>query len=133
MSEVIDEARERRISLTLGMLHALGDDELDKAQHCLETFAQENRVSMEQEDVVVFRVLIAIQRGWALNALHLLNEFDENFRPDLRVLCLFFLQDPQWKGMAEHLKAHSPDENIRRSMGHLLEAPEPTGLLPRAS
>ncbi|MBN3806309.1 hypothetical protein GXB81_25100 [Paraburkholderia sp. Ac-20336] len=133
MNEAIDEARERRISLTLGMLHALGDDELDKAQACLETLAQENRVSMEQEDVVVFRVLIAIQRGWALNALHLLNEFDEDFRPDLRVLCLFFLQDPNWKGRAADLVENSPHEHIRCAMTHLLEQPEPTGLLASAS
>ncbi len=133
MSEVIDEARERRIALTLGMLHALGDDELDKAQDCLETLAQENGVSMEQEDIVVFRVLIAIQRGWALSGLHLLNEFDEDFRPDLRVLCLFFLQDPQWKGMAEHLKEHSPHEKVRLAMTHLLEAPDPAGLLASAA
>jgi len=120
MQKQVDAARERRVSLTLGLLHAFGDDDLDKAQECLDTFAQENGLSQEQEDVVVFRVMIAIQRGRALDALHLMNDFGEDFHPELRALSLFFLRDPLWRGLATELAENSPHENVRVGMTNLL-------------
>jgi type III secretion protein HrpB1 len=120
MYESLENTREHKIELTSAMMHALGDDDLDKAEDLLDNLQELNELDDEHPDVLTFRVMIAVQRGQALDALRLLNSLDEEHCPELRVLCLFFIEDPLWQGLAAHLVETSPDPDVRASMADLL-------------
>lgn len=70
-------------------------------------------------DMLVFPVLIAIQRGRALDALQQINSLPADQHPELRALCLQMLGDPSWHGEATAL-LDAPDPDIRKAMGQLL-------------
>lgn len=114
---------EQRADLASALLHALGDDELDRADVLLEELREVNGLTDHHPDILLFHVLISIQRGQAIDALHYLNDMGEGqYPPHLRVLCLFFIQDVVWQGLAAELAERSPDPEVRRSMTHLLES-----------
>jgi type III secretion protein HrpB1 len=120
MIQDIDVTRENGHALASAMLHAIGDNRLDEAEVWLENLRQLNDVGDDHRDVLMFRVLIAIQRGQAVDALCYLNGLDENHCPDLKALCMYFAQDPMWEGLATDLADNSPDEQIRHSMALLI-------------
>lgn len=76
-------------------------------------------------EMLVFPVLIAIQRGQALEALRLVDDQPPGRCPELRALCLKVLGDPRWQGEATAL-LDSSDPAVARSMRELLSlAPAP--------
>jgi hypothetical protein len=109
--------------LASALLHAIGDDRLDDAQRRLEELQELNGLPETHPDVLRFRVLIAIQRGQAKDALHYLNGLDAQLCPELRVLCMFFMQDPLWQGLAAELAENSADPEVRQSMALLIQRP----------
>lgn len=119
---------EHKTELASALLHALGDDELDRADMLLEELRDVNGFSDHHPDILLFHVLISIQRGQAMDALHYLNQLGEGqYPPHLRVLCLFFIQDPVWQGLAADLAENSPDPEVRLSMSNLLRSLTDTG------
>jgi len=123
MQQQADVTREQKAEIASAMLHALGDDELDRAQRLLEDLQELNGLTQDHPDILVFRVIIAIQRGQALDALQYLNQLGEGeCPPELRALCLFFIEDPVWQGLATELVENSPNPEVRRSMAALLES-----------
>ena len=123
MQQQADVTREQKAEIASAMLHALGDDELDRAQRLLEDLQELNGLTQDHPDILVFRVIIAIQRGQALDALQYLNHLgEEQCPPELRALCLFFIEDPVWQGLATELAENSPNPEVRRSMAALLES-----------
>ena len=128
MQQHTDVTREQKTELASALLHALGDDELDRADMLLDELREVNGLTDHHPDILLFHVLISIQRGQAMDALHYLNQLGEGqYPPHLRVLCLFFIQDPVWQGLAAELAENSPDPEVRRSMTHLLESLTDTG------
>ncbi|UIF88626.1 hypothetical protein KAF44_24350 (plasmid) [Cupriavidus necator] len=77
------------------------------------------------KDLLVFPVVIAIQRGHALDALRYLNGLPEERCPELKALCLNLLNDPIWHSYAES-KADSADPFVRNAMRRLLGRDEGT-------
>jgi type III secretion protein HrpB1 len=123
MQQQADATYEQKAEIASAMLHALGDDELDRAQRLLEELREANGLSEDHPDILVFRVIIAIQRGQALDALQYLTQLgEEQCPPHLRALCLFFIEDPVWQGLATELAENSPDPEVRSSMASLLES-----------
>lgn len=119
---------EQKTELASALLHALGDDELDRADMLLEELRDLNGLTDHHPDILLFHVLISIQRGQAMDALHYLNQLGEgHYPPHLRVLCLFFIQDPVWQGLAADLAENSPDPEVRLSMANLLRSLTDTG------
>lgn len=119
---------EHKTELASALLHALGDDELDRADMLLEELRDANGFTDHHPDILLFHVLISIQRGQAMDALHYLNQLGEGqYPPHLRVLCLFFIQDPVWQGLAADLAENSPDPEVRLSMSNLLRSLTDTG------
>jgi hypothetical protein len=119
---------EQKTELTCDLLHALGDNELDRADMLLEEIRDMNGLTDHHPDILLFHVLISIQRGQAMDALHYLNQLGEDeYPPHLRVLCLFFIQDPVWQGLATDLAENSPDPEVRESMANLLRSLTDTG------
>ncbi len=117
-----------KTELASALLHALGDDELDRADMLLEELRDLNGLADHHPDILLFHVLISIQRGQAMDALHYLNQLGEGqYPPHLRVLCLFFIQDPVWQGLAADLAENSPDPEVRFSMASLLKSLTDTG------
>jgi len=113
--------REQVIAGLQAMMDAIVADELDLAGHELESLAARTGRSMDHPDVLYFRVLIAIQRGQSLEALqYLTNEFGEDAHPELRVLCLYSIQDPLWEGLAQAL-SETGDASTRQAMTLMLE------------
>ncbi|MBP0633614.1 MULTISPECIES: HrpB1 family type III secretion system apparatus protein [unclassified Cupriavidus] len=120
MLEPTDALRQHRTEVISAILHALGDNELDEAQAQIENLIELTKLPSDHPDILVFRVLVYIQRGEALNALHYLNGLDQQHCPDLRTLCLYFLEDPLWEGLATELAESDPRPHIRTSMGLLI-------------
>ncbi len=120
MQQQADTTREHKAEIASAMLHALGDDELDRAQQLLEELQELNGLPEDHPDILVFRVIIAIQRGQALDALQHLNQLGEEHSPELRALCMFFIEDPVWQGLATELAENSPSPDVQRSMAALL-------------
>jgi hypothetical protein len=115
-------AHEDGYKMASALLHAIGDEQLDEAEIWLERLRELNRVSQDHPDILMFRVLIAIQRGQSVDALRYINSLHEDTCPDVRALCLFFAQDPTWEGLATELAAHSPHQHIRESMAQLINS-----------
>jgi hypothetical protein len=80
-------------------------------------------------EMLVFPVLIAIQRGDTLHALQQINQRPEGSHAGLRALCLRMLGDPSWVGEAKAL-VDSPDVGIAHAMRQLL-GDSPGGLAPQ--
>ncbi len=78
--------------------------------------------------MLVFPVVIAIQKGQAVEALRHINSLPEDRCPELRALCLCMAGDPTWHGEATAL-LDSPDPAVVRAMRKLLgETPGPDPL-----
>jgi type III secretion protein HrpB1 len=74
------------------------------------------------ENVLIFPVLFAIQRGQVMQALQRLNQLPAQRCPELRVLCLSVLGDPIWHSEATAL-LDSPKITVRQAMRQLLDMP----------
>lgn len=103
-------------ALTRTMVESLRDDRIDEADALYQQMCEMHPAA---QDMLVFPVLIAIQRGQALDALRHINSLPSDRCPELRALCLHMLGDPQWHGEATALLA-SPDPAIRTAMQQLL-------------
>ena len=102
------------------LLVALGDNHLDAAEACLDALQALRHLDADHPDLLVFRSLIAIQRGQAVDALCRMNNLGDDVAPDVKVLCMVYARDPMWEGLANELADNSPREEIRRSMSLLL-------------
>jgi len=105
---------------------ALAADKLDVAELHLQELAELAGRPTDDPDVLLFRVIIMIQRGQALGALQMLNELGADRCPELRVLCLFVLRDPYWVGLAQEIAEAPPRPHVGVAMRQLLTSP-PTG------
>lgn len=103
------------------MLHAFQADDLDRAERELETLADTTGRGPDDPDVLFFRVVIAIQRGQAREALQYLGGLGEDAPPELRVLCLYSMQDPYWEGLAREVAETTTEESTRVAMTRMLE------------
>ena len=115
-----NSARESVVRTASAMMRALRENQLDLASCELESLRCLTGRGLEDADVLFFRILIAIQRGQAREALQYLSELGEGSHPELRVLCLYSLQDPYWEGLArEHAGFRSVwTEGARTGMDH---------------
>ena len=102
--------------LALDLADTLREDQLDRADALYQQMCETHPAAQE---MLVFPVLIAIQRGRALDALQHINSLPAERCPELRALCLKMLGDPSWHGEATAL-AESPDPDIRKAMQQLL-------------
>jgi hypothetical protein len=75
--------------------------------------------------LLVFPIMIALQRGRAEEAWQLVNGTADNEYPDLKALCLRVLNDPLWHSYAVAHEDH-PDPYIRKAMRELLGRPVET-------
>jgi len=98
------------------MVEAVREGRLDEAQAMLD---QISAVYPTPEDLVVFAVLIAIQRGQCREALCHLESLPGDPHPELKAFCLYLLGEPCWEGMAQTLE-DSPDQSVRLAMKALL-------------
>ncbi|WPB56262.1 HrpB1 family type III secretion system apparatus protein [Xylophilus sp. GOD-11R] len=98
------------------MVAHLRANRLDEAQAQYEQLCE---VDERLRDMLVFPVLIAIQRGQSLEALQYLNGLPGDPHPELRALCLRIVGDPTWHGEAAAL-VDAPDPYIARAMRRLL-------------
>jgi len=101
------------------MAEALGEGRLDEAEALLD---QISGVYPEPDDLVVFAVLIAIQRGQCREALCHLESLPGDAHAELKALCLYLLGEPSWEGAAMTL-GDSPDLAVRLAMKSLLGRP----------
>ena len=108
------------LSCFSALAHALVDKlragRLDEADALYQQLCETHAAA---QDMLVFPVLIAIQRGRPLDALQQVNNLPDDRHPELRALCLQMLGDPSWHGEATAL-LDSPDPDIRKAMGQLL-------------
>ncbi len=105
--------------LARAMMEALQEDRLDEAEFM---YARLCILDSRAEDVLIFPVIFAIQRGQALQALQHMNQLPAERCPELRVLCLNVLGDPIWHSEATAL-LDSPKIAVRQSMRQLLGMP----------
>lgn len=85
------------------LMQALQDNELELAAQELESIRELTNRTPDDPDILAIRVVIAIQRGQALEALQYLNNLGEDKHPELRVLCLYSMQEPYWEGLAREI------------------------------
>jgi hypothetical protein len=102
------------------MMDAIGDNMLDAADGHLDKLMILSGRHAEHPDVMLFRTIIAIQRGCAIEALQALNSIGEDFCPELRTLCLYSIQDPLWEGLAQDLQ-NSADTRVAEAMRDMLD------------
>ncbi|HET7865179.1 MAG TPA: HrpB1 family type III secretion system apparatus protein [Burkholderiaceae bacterium] len=117
-------------ALALEVADAIRQGRLDDAEALLDEL---HALDPATRDLLVFPVVIAIQRGRVRDALQHLYTLDEDRCPELKALCLNLLGDPLWEGEARALLDHSPHPHVRRAMQQLLglvphEEPDPRGL-----
>jgi predicted Zn-dependent protease len=111
--------RENVVRTASAMMQALRENQLDQASCELESLRALTGRGPDDADILVFRVLIAIQRGQAREALQYLSELGEGSHPELRVLCLHSLQDPYWEGLA-HEVANGSESAAAQAMSQML-------------
>jgi hypothetical protein len=116
----VDPVREVVAETASAIMRALREDELDVASCELESLRSLVGRSSDDADILLFRVVIAIQRGQAREALLYLNDLGEDCHPALRVLCLYSLQDPYWEGLAREL-ADSSQSDVAAAMVEMLD------------
>lgn len=96
---------------------AIREGRLDEAEVALEAL---HVLDPATEELLVFPVLIAIQRGMVREALQYIYALGEDRCPELKALCLNLLGDPLWEGEARALVENSPHAHVRRAMQLLL-------------
>ncbi len=97
--------------------HAIRQGRLDDAEARLEEM---HAMDPATEDLLVFPIMIAIQRGRVRDALRHLYTLDDDRCPELKALCLHLVGDPLWEGEARALVDSSPHAYVRRAMRQLL-------------
>lgn len=97
--------------------HAIRQGRLDDAEARLEEL---HALDPATEDLLVFPIMIAIQRGRVRDALRHLYTLDDDRCPELKALCLHLVGDPLWEGEARALVDNSPHAYVRRAMQQLL-------------
>ena len=102
--------------LARAMRDALREGQLDDAQAMLD---QLSSIIGDEQHLLTFRVLIAIQRGHIREALQMVHAQGHQDGAELKALCLHLLGDPSWHGEATAL-LDSPNANTRRAMAELL-------------
>ena len=102
--------------LAAAMVETLRDGRIDEAETLYHQLCEMNPVARE---MLVFPVMIAIQRGQAMDALRFIGTLPPDRCPELRALCLQVLGDPTWYGEAMVL-LDSPDAGVRKAMQQLL-------------
>lgn len=107
--EVAAQARE--------VADAIRDGRLDEAQVALEAL---HVLEPATEQLLVFPIMLAIQRGRVREALQYIYTLDDDRCPELKALCLNLVGDPLWEGEARALVDHSPYPHVRRAMQQLL-------------
>ena len=107
---------------------------LDHADEAHARFQRLRENDDRARDLLVIPVLIAIQRGEALDALRMIDDHPPGHSPGLRALCLRVLGDPSWHGEATAL-LESEDPAVVKAMRELLSLPDdmeedtPTGVV----
>lgn len=96
---------------------AIRDNRLDEAETLLQELHEAHPAS---KNLLVFPVMIAIQRGLATEAWQLVNGLPDDESPELKALCLRLLKDPSWYGYAEACVDH-PNPHVRSAMRNLLD------------
>ena len=114
--------RENAPLMVEAMFDAIGDDRLDDAETWLESLRELNQLALDHPDILAFNSIITIQRGQAMDALRQINSLPEDHAPDVKVMCLFYAEDPTWQGLAAELAESSPDALVRATMSGMLEA-----------
>jgi hypothetical protein len=114
-----NSAQESVVQAASAMMRALQENRLEQASCELESLRALTGRAAEDPDILVFRVLIAIQRGQSREALQYLNELGEGTHPELRVLCLHSLQDPYWEGLAQEV-ADTSSSAAAKAMSQML-------------
>ncbi|MCZ2497922.1 hypothetical protein GN316_14245 [Xylophilus sp. Kf1] len=104
------------VTLAHNMVETLRDDRIDEADALYQQMCE---MDTSAREMLVFPVLIAIQRGQALEALQHINSLPTDRCPELRALCLQMVGDPSWHGEATAL-LDSPDPAIGQAMRQLL-------------
>ncbi len=97
------------------MVEAIRDGRLDEAEALLDALRP---LVSDPIDLLVFPVVIAIQRGRLLEALDLLDGHDERQVAPLRALCLHLADEPSWEGLAREAMENA-DPCARRAMRQL--------------
>jgi hypothetical protein len=113
-------------SLAEAVVDAIRANRLDDAQTLLDTL---NTDHPHTRKLLIFPVLIAIQRGHAHDAWQLVNGLPDDECPHLKALCLRRLNDPAWHHHAEAARHHR-DPHVRRAMRNLLGCSEADDIHP---
>ncbi|WP_240766727.1 HrpB1 family type III secretion system apparatus protein [Paraburkholderia flava] len=106
------------------VIDSIKANSFDEAETLLQ---QLHEVHPASKDMLIFPVLMAIQRGDVRGAWQIVNGLPDDESPELKALCLYLLKDPSWHSYATALE-ESPDPYIRKAMLRLLEREEETGL-----
>ncbi|HEX8956727.1 MAG TPA: HrpB1 family type III secretion system apparatus protein [Burkholderiaceae bacterium] len=114
-----DSLRQQVIDLANAMMSALQANDLEGAACNLESLRVLTGRAPDDADVLLFRVLIAVQRGQAREALHYLNDLGEE-HPELRALCLYSLREPYWEGLARRV-AEDPAASQRPGAAYAMQ------------
>jgi len=117
----IQPTRENAPQMVEAMFDAIGDNRLDDAETWLEKLRELNQLAPDHPDILAFSSIITIQRGQAMDALRQINSLPEDHAPDVKLMCLFYAEDPTWQGLAAELAESSPDPRVRATMSSMLE------------
>lgn len=112
--------------LAAALADAIRANRLDDAQSLLDTLHADYP---DTRKLLIFPVLIAIQRGHARDAWQLVNGLPDDECPHLKALCLRRLNDPGWHRHAQAARDH-PDAHVRRAMRNLLGCSEADDIHP---
>jgi predicted Zn-dependent protease len=96
---------------------AIRQGRLDEAEAALEALYARYPAT---EELLVFPIMIAIQRGMVREALQHIYTLGDDRCPELKALCLNLVGDPVWEGEARALVDNSPHPHVRRAMQQLL-------------
>lgn len=123
------------VTLAESLVEAIREGQLDAAE---QMFQELVALQPDMKDYLVFPVMIAIQRGFVVEALQYLNTLDDDQCPELKALCLNIMGDPTWHAYAA-AGLDSSDKYVRKAMRELCGMePEPddvaaSTVLPAAS
>jgi type III secretion protein HrpB1 len=105
------------VEMAATLIEAIRDNRLDEAELLLD---QLNEADPSSQEYLIFPVLIAIQRGFFVEALQYLNSLEEGTAPELKALCLYMHNDLSWHQYA-NIALESPDASTRAAMRQLLQ------------
>lgn len=114
-----DTTEHPTVAMAHAMVEAIRDGRLDEAEALLEALKP---LVPDPDDFLVFPVVIAIQRGQLVEALHFLGGFDDDKAAVLKALCLSIIGEPSWQGLATQA-LNSPDPYVRRAARQLCSLP----------